>query len=125
MLELIDRPLGLAIPPLPGGASSCSRSRPWRWSAWVWRAACCTAGSGCAEVSLEKSLELYVQAGFDFLAISDHMTVTEPQDGRLVLLAGVEWHCEAGLHTGIYAEDADVVRPATTITDHQELLDTA
>jgi len=84
-----------------------------------------TAGSGCAEVSLEKSLELYVQAGFDFLAISDHMTVTEPQDGRLVLLAGVEWHCEAGLHTGIYAEDTDVVRPATAITDHQELLDAA
>ncbi|MDY6914611.1 MAG: CehA/McbA family metallohydrolase [Planctomycetota bacterium] len=79
--------------------------------------------SGCAEVAPERVIDLYIQAGFDFLAISDHMVLSEHQSSRIVLIPGVEWHSEAGEHTGIYSTDTKLIRSTLEIADHRNLLD--
>ena len=73
-------------------------------------------------VPAEELLEIYGRAGYDFLAISDHMAVTVPQCGGPIAITGVEWNSESGEHTGIYGLDAELLRGAVEVSDHGELL---
>lgn len=82
--------------------------------------------SGCSRVSLERTLELYQKAGYDFLSLSDHMTLTRVPSpyGNMTLVLGMEWNAPDGSgHTGIYSCDPDVVSPHAATTSQEELLD--
>ena len=49
--------------------------------------------------------EIYARAGYDFLAISDHMAYTSTTLPGLTLLPGMEWNAPSGgEHTGIYGK---------------------
>jgi len=79
-------------------------------------------GSGCGTVPLERVLDLYADAGYDFLAISDHMNLTPADSHRLVVLPGIEWNSPHGEHTGVYSCDESTIRAALAIRDQEELL---
>ena len=74
-------------------------------------------------VPAEELLEIYGQAGYDFLAISDHMAVTVPQCEGPIRITGVEWNSESGEHTGIYGHDPELLRGALEVSDHNDLLE--
>ncbi len=79
--------------------------------------------SACGSVPLARVLDLYALAGYDFLAISDHMTLTTPDDPRLIFLPGIEWNAPSGMeHTGIYALDPALVAAQCAVTDKAALL---
>ena len=78
--------------------------------------------SGCGKISIEDCLDLYVEHGYDFLAISDHMSYTPYQDDRITILPGVEWNSACGEHTGVYSLSSADVTAAIGISDHKELL---
>lgn len=78
--------------------------------------------SECGQVALDRVLKLYAQAGYDFLAISDHMALTEAAGDKLAIIPGLEWNSAAGEHTGIYALDRGILRRCLKIQDHRRLL---
>lgn len=78
--------------------------------------------SGCGTLRVEDVWNRYAQAGYDFLAISDHKNFSVYQDSRMVWIPGVEWNSPVGEHTGVYSLDQSVVRRATQINDQAELL---
>ena len=78
--------------------------------------------SGCGTLPVEEVLARYAAAGLDFLAVSDHMTVTTPAEAPLTLLPGVEWNAPEGFHTGVYALDPAALAPACAMTDQAALL---
>ena len=53
--------------------------------------------SGCSRISVEDSVDLYVQRGYDFIAISDHGTYTQYHDERITILPGMEWNNQDGM----------------------------
>lgn len=80
--------------------------------------------SGCGRVLLERTLELYEGKGYDFLSISDHMTLTQASHNKMVLIPGIEWNApEGNRHTGIYARCGDVIEPHTGTRSQDELLE--
>ena len=79
--------------------------------------------SACGKVLLPRVLELYRQAGYQFLALSDHMKLTQPRRAGLTLIGGVEWNSPAGEHTGVYSLDRDLLAETTALHDQQTLLD--
>lgn len=79
--------------------------------------------SRCGAVPLEQVLARYVKAGYDFLAVSDHNTVTPARHPALVLLPGCEWNNAAhGEHTGLYARDPRLLTPLLKLKDQRPLL---
>jgi len=78
--------------------------------------------SACGKVPLARALDLYVQSGYDFLAVSDHMKLSRPQDSRLTLIPGVEWNSPLGEHVGVYSLNTDILDSAVGIADHVQLL---
>lgn len=65
--------------------------------------------SPCGKVSLERTLERYRQAGYDFLGISDHGVVTRAQSSNPTIISGAEWNSPRGEHVNVYAADpADI-----------------
>ncbi|MHB9129542.1 MAG: CehA/McbA family metallohydrolase domain-containing protein [Armatimonadota bacterium] len=78
--------------------------------------------SGCGQVSIERTLDLYVQAGYDFLAISDHMVLNQVSDDRLTIIPGVEWNSPAGEHVGVYGTTDEVLTQICGINAHADLL---
>jgi len=88
-------------------------------------------GSGCGTLDVDRVLELYVQAGYDFLSISDHMNLTLAADhapaalaSRLAMIPGIEWNATGGIeHTGVYSFDLDLLRRCTRINDQAPLLE--
>jgi hypothetical protein len=66
--------------------------------------------SACGQVPLDRMLDLYIRAGYDFLAISDHMVCTPVVDAPLLCIPGVEWNSEQGEHAGLYG-DGLLVQP--------------
>ncbi len=79
--------------------------------------------SPCGQMPLEQALTCYAESGYDFLAISDHMTLTPAVSDQLTLLSGMEWNRpDGGGHVGIYACDAKLVDQQATHTEAQELL---
>ena len=79
-------------------------------------------GSPCGSVPSQRVLDLYGQAGYDFLAVSDHMYLNLPERSELTLIPGVEWNASKGGHTGIYSLDLDTIRHAIDSEDHDLLL---
>ncbi len=80
--------------------------------------------SGCATIPMQESLDRYVACGYRFLAVSDHLTLSEPLDPRLVYIPGIEWNDAAGgCHTGVYSTDLSILERAIQIDDHATLLD--
>jgi hypothetical protein len=81
--------------------------------------------SHCSRVSLEAVLAGYAAAGYDFLAISDHMTLTKAEHAQMTLLPGMEWNRpDGGGHIGLYAGDGQVIAPHAQSTEPQRVLDT-
>jgi hypothetical protein len=79
--------------------------------------------SGCSIIPLEDLLGGYRQAGYDFLAVSDHMKLTPAPDAGMIIIPGIEWNApEGNRHTGVYALDPERVRPACVLTDQEVLL---
>jgi hypothetical protein len=80
--------------------------------------------SGCAKVSLERTLALYADAGYGFLSISDHMTLTGATHPQMVLLPGIEWNTPEGSgHTNVVSCDGSILAPHTKTESQVELLD--
>lgn len=80
--------------------------------------------SGCGRISIEDSVNLYVERGYDFLAISDHCVYTEHKDDRITLIAGTEWNAEGGrYHAGVYSLSPEDVLNAIRTSDQEKLLE--
>jgi hypothetical protein len=78
--------------------------------------------SGCGTLRVEHVWNLYAKAGYDFLALSDHMDFSVYQDQRMIWLPGVEWNSPTGEHTGVYSPDHSVIRRCIEIDDQGKLL---
>ncbi len=80
--------------------------------------------SGCSKVPMDRLLAGYAQAGYDFLSVSDHRTLsTPPHDTSMVLIPGLEWNnATDGKHTGIYSTDIELIRLAMDISEQEPLL---
>jgi len=68
-----------------------------------------TSGSHCSAVPLPRLLDLYATAGYDFLSVSDHMSLTAVADPRLTLIPGIEWNSPDGEHVGVYGFDVELI----------------
>lgn len=79
--------------------------------------------SGCGTLRVEDVWNRYAQAGYDFLALSDHMNFSVYHDGRMIWIPGLEWNSPIGEHTGVYSLDQSVVRRCIEISDQGQLLD--
>jgi hypothetical protein len=81
-------------------------------------------GSPCGNLPLEKTLELYNRNGYRFLAISDHMVLSETSNEYgMTLIPGAEWNSGRGEHTGILSADKSLFRQALTLENHEQLLE--
>ncbi len=78
--------------------------------------------SGCSVVPPAEMLAMYEAKGYDFLSLSDHMSMIEAPATRLTLIPGIEWNSAMGEHAGVYAVNADYPRAAIEIHDQTELL---
>ena len=79
--------------------------------------------SACGAVAPERVLALYEKAGYDFLAISDHMVHDRrAPKTRMVLIPAVEWNSKQGEHTGVVALSRSVPERATRQHNHARLL---
>ncbi|OPZ87078.1 MAG: hypothetical protein BWY76_00645 [bacterium ADurb.Bin429] len=78
--------------------------------------------SGCGTEAPERVLAQYEEAGYDFLALSDHLAMVEPPATRLALIPGIEWNSPVGEHAGVYAADPAFPRRAIGVSDQAELL---
>ena len=100
-------------------------SNPYRNQQGEWRKgnlhAHTAPASGCAHISAPDCLKTYARAGFDFLAISDHMTLTEVAAPGIAIVPGIEWNSAVGEHTGVYAAAWDDLR-AVPAMDRQDAL---
>ena len=66
--------------------------------------------SNCGKISIEDSLKLYESKNYDFIALSDHMTVSEYTSRSVVRIPGIEWNASKGEeHTGIYSLDGEML----------------
>ncbi len=78
--------------------------------------------SGCGKISSKDCIDRYVELGYDFLALSDHMNYNKHKDPRITLLPGVEWNSPTGEHTGVVSLDESDVQTAIETSDQAELL---
>lgn len=79
--------------------------------------------SMCAQILVSDCIDEYVKHGYDFVSISDHFSYKPTSDDRITIIPGLEWNSQSGgLHTGIYATDAQAVRSAIEIIKHEDLL---
>lgn len=69
--------------------------------------------SDCATMLAQECVDLYIDRGYDFLSISDHMVYTDFTDDRLAFIPGTEWGSTIGEHTGIHCLDASVVEKSS------------
>jgi len=79
--------------------------------------------SHCGKVELPRVLELYAEAGFDFLAVSDHMAVTPAEHPNMAFIPSIEWNAAGGgQHVGILTLDPAVLEEAIGIAEQDALL---
>jgi hypothetical protein len=78
--------------------------------------------SSCAKVPARRMWELYAKARYDFIAISDHMTLTDYRGRGMVAIPAIEWNSSRGEHTGVCSPDRGLLERCTRIQDHAELL---
>ena len=78
--------------------------------------------SACGKVPQDEVLRLYDEAGYDFLAISDHKTLTLASHRRMVLLPAIEWNSPIGEHTGVIGGDPRLLARLCKTQSHPGLL---
>lgn len=89
--------------------------------------------SPCGRVSLQRVLELYERAGFDFLAISDHLHCTLVElPTPLITITGLEWNGRTQTqgrlelthdnHLGLYCLDTRALEEALFHKDPREAM---
>jgi hypothetical protein len=78
--------------------------------------------SKCGKVLLPQVLDYYAQAGYDFLSVSDHKTLTMAQDHRLVLIPGMEWNSATGQHVGVHGPNVPAHPELCSIESQTALL---
>jgi len=78
--------------------------------------------SGCAASARSDMLSMYADAGYDFIAISDHMSYRKTSHRHLTVIPGVEWNSSRGEHTGVYSLNEKLIESAIAISDQQLLL---
>lgn len=78
--------------------------------------------SGCGQIPVEDCINRYVELGYDFLALSDHMAYNNHKDPRMAMIPGVEWNAPNGYHTGVVSLSSADVKKAIGISDQEELL---
>lgn len=93
----------------------------------------CLPKSPCAAIQLEALLAGYIAKKYDFLSISDHLSVTTAVSETITLFPGLEWNSRAGHmagtvqtcydHVGIHALHEDLVESSLRFRTLQELLD--
>lgn len=93
----------------------------------------CISGSPCAVITLDSLLDGYLDAGYDFLSVSDHLAVTLPHKPGLNILPGTEWNSRPGYmanltqtqhdHVGIYSLDAERVKSSLKFRTLADLLE--
>lgn len=82
-----------------------------------------TPASGCGRISVEDCVNLYVKHGYDFMALSDHGTLTSHKDDRITLIPGVEWNANGGgYHAGVYSLSTADIEAAIAVNDQEILL---
>jgi hypothetical protein len=81
--------------------------------------------SPCGQVALARVLDQYTDAGYDFIAISDHMVYTPAADARMTLIPGIEWNSAAGEHTGLYGAVVQARPECCTTTGQDDVLQMA
>jgi len=79
-------------------------------------------GSSCGSVPIARVLQMYHDSGLDFLAVSDHMYLSEPEHDGLIFIPGIEWNGPRGVHTGVISLSRDTVKLAIGIEEQPELL---
>lgn len=79
--------------------------------------------SGCAIIPPLDCVNRYVELGYDFVSISDHMTYTNLSDDRITFIPGIEWNSAIGEHTGIYTMDPSVLERAIQSTEQDPVLE--
>ncbi|MCE5198016.1 MAG: hypothetical protein ABFD54_06310 [Armatimonadota bacterium] len=81
--------------------------------------------SACGEISVEDCVNLYVERGYDFMSISDHMVYNSHTDNRLTFIPGIEWNARegGGYHTGVYSLNSNDLHAPITIPDQDTLLE--
>jgi hypothetical protein len=79
--------------------------------------------SGCSVIPINDCLDRYVELGYDFVSVSDHMTYTDVSDDRIILISGIEWNSERGEHMGVYCTDSSVLLKAIESTEQDPLLE--
>jgi hypothetical protein len=79
--------------------------------------------SGCGEISVTNSVDLYVERGYDFISISDHLTYTRHEDNRITILPGIEWNADEGnCHTGVYSLTPSDLEAAIAFSEQDQML---
>jgi hypothetical protein len=79
-------------------------------------------GSACAQMSLAEALARYAKLGYDFLCLSNHMSLTAPRHRRLLFLPGLEWNSPAGEHATVCAFEPSLLRRCIRTADQPALL---
>ena len=80
--------------------------------------------SGCGHVPVDAVLAQYAASGYDFLALSDHMKLTEADHDRLILIPGVEWNDEGGRHhMCLFSLNKDLLRWAIGTPDQNAVIE--
>ena len=79
--------------------------------------------SGCSVVAPADMLAMYEKAGYDFLSLSDHMSMIDAPATRLTLIPGIEWNSSTGEHAGVYSLNPKYPRSAIDISDQRLLLE--
>ncbi len=79
--------------------------------------------SPCASIPRETMVDLYEKAGYDFLAISDHMHVARRfPESSLILFPAIEWNSSRGEHTGVVSLHRAILQGAIRERNHGRLL---
>lgn len=87
--------------------------------------------SACAAIDPELLIASYVDCGYDFLSVSEHMEVHERKASGLTLIPGLEWNSRSGPgpdrvsrqdHLGVYAADHERVGQSLLHHSLEELL---
>ena len=84
---------------------------------------CSDSPGPCGDDTAAEIAETYLEKGHGFLALSDHMCLTEFSHERLAIIPGIEWNAPSGQHTGIYCLDGEVIKPAVDIDNLDTLLE--
>lgn len=93
----------------------------------------CIPESPCASIDLYQLLTGYIEKGYDFLSVSDHLAVTITECHEMTLIPGIEWNSRAGYmpngtqtqfdHIGVYGSTLENIENTLESRTLPELLE--